>query len=199
LIAPAFCRCAISTAPRIAWAKKKAGDGSQENQESQESEVQVVKVGNKAPAFSLEGDDGKKHALKDYKGKHVVLYFYPKDSTPGCTTEACDFRDNLNRIKRAGAVVLGVSKDSLTSHEKFRAKHDLNFPLLSDPEHKVQEKYGAWGEKKLYGKVHMGTIRSTFLIDDEGRLFRAWPKVKVKGHVDEVLDALKDLKAVRNS
>jgi peroxiredoxin Q/BCP len=149
--------------------------------------------GKKAPAFSLMGDDGQTHKLRDHAGKPVVLYFYPRDLTPGCTTEACDFRDNLARIQKAGAVLYGVSKDSLASHQKFRAKHELNFVLLSDPDRDVHQKYGAWGEKKLYGKVSEGVIRSTFLIDGSGKIARAWRNVRVKGHVDEVLQALAEL------
>ena len=149
--------------------------------------------GKKAPAFNLKGDDGKTHKLRDHAGERVVLYFYPRDSTPGCTTEACDFRDNLARLTKAGAVVYGVSKDSLASHEKFRAKHDLNFVLLSDPDLSVHHKYGAFGEKTLYGKVTEGVIRSTFLIDEGGKIARAWRKVRVKGHVDAVLAAIAEL------
>ena len=153
----------------------------------------MLKEGNKAPAFNLPGDDGKKHRLSDYLGQKVVLYFYPRDNTPGCTTEACDFRDNMNRLKQKGTVVFGVSKDSIASHEKFIAKHDLNFVLLSDEDTKVHEKYGAWGEKSMYGKKFMGCIRSTFLIDEKGKLVKAWNKVKVKGHVDDVLETIKGI------
>ena len=150
----------------------------------------AAEEGKKAPAFTLPGDDGDKHKLSDHKGQWVVLYFYPKDNTPGCTTEACDFRDNLARLQAAGAVVYGVSKDSLESHERFRDKHELNFVLLSDPELKVHEKYGAHGEKKMYGKTTMGVIRSTFLIDEAGKVAKAWRKVRTKGHVDKVLEEL---------
>lgn len=153
----------------------------------------TLEEGKRAPAFSLPGDDGKKHALKDHKGGPVVVYFYPRDSTPGCTTEACEFRDNIARVQKAGAVVYGVSKDSLKSHEKFRVKHDLNFVLLSDEDLTIHEKYGAWGEKNMYGKKVMGCIRSTFLIDGDGKLAKVWSKVRVKGHVDQVLDALEAL------
>lgn len=146
--------------------------------------------GKKAPAFSLKDHNGETVKLADLKGKHVVLYFYPKDSTPGCTTEACDFRDNMARLKKKGAVVLGVSPDSEKSHQKFIAKHELPFQLLVDDDHAVAEAYGAWGEKSLYGRKFMGIIRSTFLIGPDGTLEKAWPKVKVAGHVDEVLEAL---------
>ena len=147
--------------------------------------------GGKAPAFKLPDENGKAVSLSDFKGKKVVLYFYPKDATPGCTTEACDFRDNLNRLTKAGAVVLGVSADSAETHKKFKEKQGLNFPLLCDPERKVIEAYGVWQEKSLYGRKFMGIVRTTFVIDEGGRIARVFPKVKVSGHVDEVLAALK--------
>ncbi len=153
----------------------------------------AVEEGQKAPAFSLPGDDGKVHKLADHKGERVVLYFYPRDMTPGCTTEACAFRDNLARLKKAGAVVYGVSKDSIASHEKFRDKHELNFVLLSDEKLDVHKKYGAFGEKTMYGKKVEGVIRSTFLIDEKGKIAKAWRNVKVGGHVDKVLEALEAL------
>jgi peroxiredoxin Q/BCP len=128
--------------------------------------------------------------LKDFAGKKVVLYFYPKDNTPGCTQEACDFRDNMARVQAAGAVVLGVSGDSIASHERFRDKYELPFPLLSDESHEMMEKYGVWQEKKNYGRTYMGVVRSTVLIDENGVIRRIWPKVTVKGHVDAVLSAL---------
>ncbi len=149
-----------------------------------------LKTGSKAPAFALDGSDGKRHSLADQRGKRVVVYFYPRDDTPGCTVEACDFRDNMARIGSAGAVVYGVSKDSLASHDKFRDKYRLNFTLLSDADRAVHEAYGAWGKKTLYGKVTEGVIRSTFLIDEKGTVERAWYNVKAKGHVDQVLGAL---------
>ncbi len=149
-------------------------------------------LGKKAPDFSLESTEGHPILLSDYRGKWVVLYFYPKDNTPGCTLEAKAFRDAAKRLAKLGAVVLGVSKDSVRSHERFRDKYELGFPLLSDPEQKVLEAYGAWGEKRNYGRVYQGIIRSTFLIDPQGRLVRAWPNVRVAGHVDEVLDALEE-------
>ena len=153
----------------------------------------MPEAGKKAPAFSLPALSGGKKALKDYLGKPVILYFYPKDNTPGCTTEACDFRDSFARIEAAGAVVLGVSGDSIASHEKFAAKYDLPFELLSDETHAMMEKYDVWKEKKLYGRSFLGVVRTTYLIDAEGIIRRIWPKVKVKGHVDEVLEALKEL------
>ena len=129
----------------------------------------MLEVGKKAPAFSLSANNGKKIALKDFKDeKNIVLFFYPKDSTPGCTTEACDFRDNLQRIQKTDTVVLGVSKDSVASHEKFITKQELNFDLLSDEDGAICEKYGVWQEKKLYGKVYMGIVRTTFIIGKDG-------------------------------
>jgi peroxiredoxin Q/BCP len=150
----------------------------------------MLKEGAAAPSFSLEDQDGNKVSLKDLKGKWVVLYFYPKDDTPGCTREACGFRDEQKALTKAGAVVLGVSKDSVPSHQKFAKKYKLNFPLLSDPDHEVAEKYGAWGEKTLYGRKFMGMIRSTFLIDPKGKIAKVWPKVKVDGHVEQVQEAI---------
>jgi len=153
-----------------------------------------AKEGNKAPAFKLEATSGQTIALKDLAGTWVVLYFYPKDNTSGCTTEAVDFQAKLATLKRLGATVLGVSKDSLASHEKFSAKHSLRFPLLSDPDGKVMEAYGAWGEKNMYGKKVMGTLRTTVLIGPDGKVKKLWPKVRVKGHVDDVVAALRELK-----
>lgn len=152
-----------------------------------------LKEGMKAPDFSAESSEGGLVSLGDCLGKAVVLYFYPKDSTPGCTREACDFRDVSTKLNRHGAVVLGVSKDSLQSHGNFQAKYNLNFPLLSDPDLKMIKAYGVWKEKKMYGKSAMGVERSTFLIDAQGVIRRIWRQVKVDGHVDEVLEALKAL------
>lgn len=150
----------------------------------------MLKEGDKAPAFSLESDSGEKIGLKDLKGKTVVLYFYPKDMTPGCTQEACDFRDSFARLKKAGAVVLGVSKDSVETHRKFINKYQLSFPLLADTEGKVCEAYGVWQEKSLYGRKFMGIVRTTFVISPQGKIEKIFPKVKVKGHVSEILEAL---------
>jgi peroxiredoxin Q/BCP len=152
-------------------------------------------IGAPAPAFSLAGSDGRTHSLDAHRGHAVVLYFYPKDDTPGCTVEACDFRDHLGRATAKGAVVLGVSRDDLKSHARFATKHALTFPLLSDPELAAHHAYGAWGTKTMYGKAVQGTIRSTFLIDGHGVLRASWPKVRVDGHVDEVLRALEALPA----
>ena len=149
-------------------------------------------VGDKAPAFSLEDQSGKTVKLSDFKGKTVVLYFYPKDDTPGCTREACAFRDEHSALLKAGAVVLGISPDSEASHAKFAGKYKLPFPLLADTDHGVSEKYGAWGEKSLYGRKFMGITRSTFLIDGSGKVARVWPKVKVDGHADQVLQAIRE-------
>ena len=154
----------------------------------------MISEGSRAPDFNLQGidEDGaeKRFSLKDLKGKKVVLYFYPKDNTPGCTQEACDFRDNMARLKK-DALVLGVSPDSIESHKKFRDKFGLEFPLLSDADKAAAVAFGAWGEKVMYGKKGMGLIRSTFLIDEKGVVVKAWRKVKVEGHVDEVLGAIK--------
>jgi len=153
----------------------------------------MVKEGHKAPDFTLPSSDGKEVSLKDLRGKPVVLYFYPKDDTPGCTREACAFRDAHAAIRKAGAVVLGVSPDSVVSHEKFRAKYKLNFPLLADADKSVAKRYGAFGEKVLYGKKVVGMIRSTFLIDGEGVVRKVFPRVKVDGHDEQVLGALSQL------
>ena len=131
----------------------------------------------------------KEFSLSDFKGKKIVLYFYPKDNTSGCTQEACDFRDNFNRLT-SNAVVIGVSPDSIKSHLKFRENQGLNFILLSDSEHKLSEIFGAWGEKSMYGRKYFGIIRSTFILDENGNILKEWRKVKVKGHVDEVLKNL---------
>lgn len=150
----------------------------------------MLKAGDKAPAFSLAADGGGKVSLKDLKGKKVVLYFYPKDDTSGCTTEACEFRDSWSAVKAAGAVVLGVSPDSAASHEKFKSKYKLPFTLLADPDHSLAESFGAWGEKSMYGRKYQGVLRSTFIIDEQGRVVTVFPKVKPKGHAAEVLAAL---------
>ena len=150
----------------------------------------AAEEGKKAPAFTLDGSDGKAHELADHAGEKVIVYFYPRDMTPGCTTEACDFRDNMARLAERGAVVYGISKDTIASHQKFRDKHDLNFVLLSDPKLEVHEKYGAYGEKTMYGKKTKGVIRSTFLIDESGKIEKAWRNVRAKGHVDKVIEAL---------
>jgi len=148
--------------------------------------------GKKAPNFSLEGSDGKKHTPKDYLGKTVVVYFYPKDNTPGCTKEACGFRDSNQTLKKTGAVVLGVSKDSLASHEKFLGAYELPFVLLSDPGASMMKSYGAFGKKTMYGKTVEGTIRSTVVIGPDGRVVKHWASVKnAAEHPEQVLEFLK--------
>jgi len=152
----------------------------------------------KMKAWKLPASDGTTVASKDLKGTAYVLYFYPKDMTPGCTTEACAFRDNLAKLGRTGVKVFGVSPDPLKRHDRFIERHDLNFPLLSDEDHAIAEKLGAWGRKKFMGRESDGVIRSTFLVDAEGNLVREWKGVKVKGHVDEVLAAAKELAKSRS-
>lgn len=152
-----------------------------------------LEPGQKAPDFNLATDSGEKIKLSQLKGSPVVVYFYPKDDTPGCTVEACAFRDRSEELKDLGATVLGVSPDDAASHAKFRDKFELNFPLLVDAQHKVAEKYGAWREKNMYGKVSMGIQRSTFLIDREGKVAKVWKRVKVEGHDQQVIDSLKAL------
>ncbi|MBN1699727.1 MAG: thioredoxin-dependent thiol peroxidase [Spirochaetales bacterium] len=147
----------------------------------------MVKEGVKAPDFGLEDENGKTVRISDFAGKKVVLYFYPKDDTPGCTKEACGFRDAYDRIMEKGAVVVGVSADSKASHLGFKKKFGLPFYLLSDPEKEVIRKYGAWGEKKMYGKTYEGIIRSTVIIDEEGGVLKVFPKVTPKEHAEEVL------------
>ena len=146
--------------------------------------------GDRAPAFTLPDQDGTKVSLKDFAGKQVVVYFYPADDTPGCTKEACQFNDNLRAFSRAGVAVVGVSPDDAAKHTKFRTKYGLKFPLLTDADHKVMERYGAWGEKTLYGKKTVGVIRSTFLVGPDGKVQRAWHHVRADGHADKVLAEL---------
>ena len=150
----------------------------------------MLKEGARAPAFKLPSDSGDAIALKDLAGRRVILYFYPKDDTSGCTLEAKNFRDEIAAFKKKKAVILGVSRDSVASHVKFKAKYELNFPLLSDEDGAVCEKYGVWVEKSMYGRKYMGIERTTFLIDEEGRIAKIFPKVKVDGHCAEVLEAL---------
>jgi len=150
----------------------------------------IPSVGSKAPEFQLPDHTGKTVSLSQLAGKNVVLYFYPKDDTPGCTREACNFRDEHSVLEKAGAVVLGVSPDGEKSHQKFATKYSLPFTLLSDTEHKVADAYGVWGEKSLYGRKFIGLTRATFLIDAQGKVKHVWPKVKVDGHVAQVLAAL---------
>lgn len=146
----------------------------------------IPDVGSKAPAFTLENQDGKKVSLKDFEGQWVVLYFYPKDNTPGCTTEACEFTEAMPNFKKLKSVVLGVSPDSVKSHQNFIAKQNLGITLLSDPDHRILEKYGVWQLKKNYGKEYLGVVRTTFLINPNGRIEHIWEKVKARGHAEAV-------------
>ncbi len=150
----------------------------------------MLKEGNKAPQFTLPDDEGGKVSLKDFLGNKVVLYFYPKDMTSGCTQEACDFRDAFPEFEKLNAVILGVSPDPVKSHQKFKEKYDLPFKLLSDEDKKVLEKYGVWQEKSMYGRKYMGVVRTTVVIDENGKVMKIFPKVKVKGHVEEVKKVL---------
>ena len=153
----------------------------------------TVKIGEKAPDFQLPANNGEIVSLSDFKGKHIVLYFYPKDMTPGCTTEACDFRDHNEQFEELNAVIIGISPDPAARHEKFIEKHGLPFLLLADENHEAAESYDVWKLKKNFGKEYMGIERSTFLIDKAGTIVKEWRKVKVKGHVEEALETLRDL------
>ena len=153
----------------------------------------LVEPGRKAPAFALPDQDGKLHRLKDYAGRPLILYFYPKDDTPGCTKEACAFRDALPDFKKGKAAVLGVSVLDVASKAKFARKHALNFPLLADPQHELADKYGAWKKKRLYGRTYMGVARVTYLIGPTGTVARRWDDVKVDGHAADVLRAVDEL------
>lgn len=150
----------------------------------------MLKSGDQAPDFEAVLDSGEKVSLSQYKGRNVVLYFYPKDNTPGCTREACDFRDNIASLEEKNTVVLGVSPDSVKSHQKFKDKFDLPFPLISDEAKDVAQAYGVWREKKMYGKTRMGIVRSTFIIDGEGKIAKAYDSVKVNGHVYDVIASI---------
>ena len=150
-------------------------------------------AGDRAPAFTLPDESGAKVSLSQFSGAPLVVYFYPADDTPGCTKEACQFNDNLRAFDRAGVAVVGISPDDAASHSAFRKKYGLKFPLLSDAGHKVMERYGAWGEKTLYGKKTVGVIRSTFLVDGYGRIARAWYNVRADGHAAKVLDEARGL------
>jgi peroxiredoxin Q/BCP len=152
----------------------------------------MLNVGDKAPEFSAPDQNGTLHTLADYRGKKLVLYFYPKDMTSGCTAEACDFRDHLEAIRSHGAEVLGVSPESAARHAKFARKESLNFPLLADEGKEIVADYGVWKEKSMYGRKYMGVERTTFIIDETGRIEKIYPKVSVRGHVEEILDALAD-------
>lgn len=151
----------------------------------------MLKEGQKAPNFKLKDQSGKIISLDSLKGKNIVLYFYPKDNTSGCTAEACNFRDEFPKFNKLDAVILGVSPDSVESHKKFAEKYNLPFSLLSDEKKEVLEKYGVWQEKSMYGKKYMGVVRTTFVIDKDGKIKKIFPKVKVEGHNEEVMEALK--------
>ena len=155
--------------------------------------MSLIEPGVKAPNFTLKDQNGQEHTLVGYAGQPVVLYFYPKDDTPGCTTETCDFRDRLPQFKKGRAVVLGVSILDEKSKAKFAKKHDVNFPLLADADHRVAEKFGVWQEKSRYGRKYMGISRTTYLIDGTGTIARRWDNVKVAGHAEEVLAAVEQL------
>ena len=150
----------------------------------------MLKVGDEAPDFNLPTGGGKRLGLRDLKGKKVVLYFYPKDNTSGCTKEACSFQENLSAFRKKGAVVIGVSADSVASHAKFAEKYDLAFPLLSDESKDIMKSYAVWKEKSMYGRKYMGIERTTFIIDEQGVITHIFPKVKVEGHAEEILKAL---------
>jgi peroxiredoxin Q/BCP len=146
----------------------------------------MLETGDPAPDFTLLADDGRPVSLSDFRGRTLVLYFYPKDNTPGCTTQACDLRDDMPRLEASGAAVVGISSDSVESHRRFKARYGLNFPLLADEDHAVAEAYGVWRKKSLYGRSFLGIERSTFFIDPEGRVEEIWRRVKAKGHGEKV-------------
>ena len=148
----------------------------------------------KAPNFRLSDENGKTKTLADFAGKWLVLYFYPKDDTPGCTAESCSLSENIKSFEKLGVAVVGISKCSVKKHDKFKAKYDLQFPLASDEESDVCERYGVWAQKSMYGRKYMGIERTTFLIDENGVIEKIWPKVKVEGHTEEILEALKGKK-----
>ncbi|MEZ4819323.1 MAG: thioredoxin-dependent thiol peroxidase [Bdellovibrionota bacterium] len=154
----------------------------------------LLEEGKKAPAFTLASTSGENISSKDLSGSPYILFFYPKDNTPGCTKEACSFRDHFSKLKRKKIALFGISPDSIASHEKFINKQNLPFELLSDPEHKVAEKFGAWGEKKMYGKTYMGILRSTFIVNAQGSIAKVYPKVQVATHAEDILADLKDIK-----
>ena len=150
----------------------------------------MLKVGDPAPLFAALSGSGQSLSLKDFRGKKVILYFYPKDNTPGCTQEACDFRDARDRLQSKGVTVLGVSPDSVSSHQKFKKKYSLPFPLIVDEDHRIAQAYGVWQEKSLYGRKFMGIVRSTFVIDEKGKIAEVHQKVKVNGHVESLLETV---------
>lgn len=153
--------------------------------------MNVIKTGQKAPDFNLPADNDTNVNLSDFRGKKIILYFYPKDNTPGCTTQACDLRDHMKSFNELDIKIIGISKDSAASHTKFKAKHNLNFTLASDENTDISEQYGVWKEKSMYGKTFMGIERTTFLIDEHGIILEIWPKVSPKNHIELLQDALK--------
>lgn len=187
-------KAAKKSAPKKASAKKTAPRKSTAKKTAPMTVENLLRVGDRAPGFTTKSDSGAEVSLSQFAGKKVVLYFYPKDDTPGCTQESCDFRDNFARVMSKGAIVLGVSKDDVASHQKFKNKYALPFPLLADESGDLLAKYGVWKEKSLYGKKYMGIERTTFLIDVDangvGHILKVYPKVSVTGHVDEVLQDL---------
>jgi peroxiredoxin Q/BCP len=185
-------KVAKKTAPK---AKKKGSKKTTQrtSKKSSAATSPMLKAGNKAPSFTLQDQHGKTISLSDFAGQPVVLYFYPKDMTPGCTQEACDFRDSLSQLNSLKAVVLGVSKDSVDLHKRFAEKYGLNFSLLADVDGKACEAYGVWQEKSLYGRKFMGIVRATFIIGPDQTIKKVYPKVKVQGHVDEIIEDLKNL------
>lgn len=154
--------------------------------------MSALAIGDKAPAFSAPSDEGENLSLKDFKGRKLVLYFYPKDDTPGCTKEACTFTENISAFNKLDVAVVGVSKDSIEKHKKFKEKYGLKFPLLSDEDGAICEAYGTWIEKSMYGRKYMGIDRATFLIDENGKIEALWRKVKVPGHIEEILKILSE-------
>jgi peroxiredoxin Q/BCP len=154
-----------------------------------------LQIGDKAPSFSLPGAGGETVSLKDFRGEKTVVYFYPKDDTSGCTKEACDFRDNMKALKKLGVNIVGISKDNVKSHDKFREKYDLAFPLGADEDTKICAQYGVWVQKSMYGRKYMGIERATFLIDEKGVIRAVWRKVKVPGHVEDIIKTVKALGA----
>ena len=150
----------------------------------------MLKIGDKAPDFKLTADDGKIYSLKDFKGKKIILYFYPKDMTSGCTSEACDFRDNIKLFQKKNSIVIGVSKDNIESHKKFKLKYNLPFTLMSDENMDMLKAYDVWKEKSMYGKKYMGIERTTYIIDEKGVIKEIFRKVKVKGHIEEILNKI---------
>lgn len=184
-------RKVVKARARRPKAKKAAAPRPVTTPVMREAPAVELKIGDPAPDFTVEDDSRRQVSLSDFRGRKVVLYFYPKDDTPGCTIEACAFRDGLSQIEATGAAVLGVSVDSVDSHQNFKQKYNLNFPLLSDANKEIVQKYGVWKLKSMYGRTYMGIERTTFLIDEEGRIARVFPKVDVNIHYQEILEALR--------